>query len=147
MPFRHKPEDLTWLIHTVRDLLADGDTTAIGACELIHEDWQKRTGRACVVKTLAKLYCDYQQKIPAAETKTPEPEEHKPAVAEFRPRTLPPGFVVVAIPKDGGHPLEYATLKEAVEAVNGNAHDFTYYEARKLRPSYRSILTFEEETI
>jgi hypothetical protein len=55
--------------------------------------------------------------------------------------------LVVAFPKDGGRcPQEYATIREAVEAVNGNANDFAYYEARKLRPSYRSILTFEEET-
>ena len=138
----YEPRHVAWLVESVTTLLGTAQMKDIFAS--LVEDWAKLTGRDISPNALGQVYYTHTKgarKKAAEAAAAPDPD---PApVAEFKPRALPPGHLVIAVHKATGAATTYQTLKEAIATVNGNASDFRFFEAREMRASYHSVLVIE----
>lgn len=140
----YEPRHVAWLVESVTTLLGTAQMKDIFAS--LVEDWAKLTGRDISPNALGQVYYTHTKgtrKMAAEAAADPSPAPAPAPVAEFKPRPLTPGHLVIAVHKATGAATTYQTLKEAIATVNGNASDFRFFEAREMRASYHSVLVIE----
>lgn len=144
MPRPYSPDQVEWLLSSIDSLRTPGTRLDEIAAAILPE-WRKLTGRDInSAAGLEVLYHKFKRRkaaiaAPSAAPSAPAEAAH---LVEYKPRALAPGMVVVAVDPTGAV-TEHQTLREALELANGNAAQFRFYEARRLRVAYKSILTVE----
>lgn len=125
---RYKKVDIEWLLDRIREAMSDGRATAKEACELLLEEWNKRTGVENVLDALLGTYYRHKSK------------SQPPLSADSVECALKPGEVVGVQEINGKFVKLVPTMTEALKEVNGGVKNYQFYACRKLQVEYKTII-------
>lgn len=132
--FRYSAQQNAWLTTKVNEAVEAGVTSLAEVSKLLHSDWTKFTGRTPTFDAFCNKVrkCDYFKKRRSGA------EDGGTRVR----RQFAEGSMICVVSKAGVASM-HKDLDAALTVVDGAVADYTFYECKPFRVSYKTVLVVE----